>query len=163
MKNISRKIAAFTLAGALTLPTTAGVAQAQSSFGSSSADNEYTENTGSKSNRLERAVEEALVNAGQTIGKTAEARSEALLQRAIDNDLVFVDNLYEEVGYNPFSQSTVMRLTPTEMEYVLVRIASEEFSFDDYLPEYEGVSIPFGVSVGKNSDYYYLVMSFTIG
>lgn len=168
MHTISRRIAAFALAGALFLPTTVGVAHAQSSFGSSSAGNEYTDNNsntgntkGSKADRIERGTEEGLKSVGHIVNATAEARAEAVLKQAINNEFPF-DTYYNNGVYyhlvsdqNPMS--VVIRLTPEQADAEIEALDTDFYPVEAWEARIGDAPKQFGVAVGKNSEFYYIV------
>lgn len=177
MQTISRRIAAFTLAGALILPTTTGVAQAQSSFGSSSAGNEYTNtpggNTGNngnlnfKADRIERLYEEAIKSTGRKTSPEAEARAEALLKQALNNELQYdANNLhYDHLDEEGKSKSYVFRIKVEYIDSILADIEAELDSTteDDLGDEWGDPSYRFGIAAGANSEYVFLAITILEG
>ncbi|GFK17708.1 hypothetical protein [Corynebacterium glutamicum] len=153
MQKISRKIIAATLSTALIIPVGTGVATAQSSFGSSSADSNGSSTGGSKSVKFERALEQHLISNGQLLSPTAKQHAKTLLDRALNNDLPFVDNRYQSYDYDTSSVAFVVRLTPDEFEEIVQQI---ENGLEPDLGTSPEFSLPFGVAVGKDSEFYYV-------
>lgn len=160
MRKISRKLVAVAISTALVLPGVSGIATAQSSFGSSSFDTSSTSNSGSKSVKLKRAFERALTDQGQIRSPIAEKRAEALLKRAINHELPFVYNIYETTEFNPLTRLAVIRFTPEQADQALETLES------GYVPDFgdlSNISVPFGVAVGKDSEFYYLTLAEIVG
>lgn len=149
MRAINKKITAAFLTAALIVPLTAGVASAQSSFISGSSSSAEVDNPtqGSKSNQLKRVLEQALIDDGQIKSPSAETASKALLERALNYELPYMDGFYESVSYFPPTYSFVLRIPVEAIDAVI-----DEISAGGGFGE---VSAPFGVAVGKDADYYY--------
>lgn len=155
MRSLSRKITAAFLTAALAIPATVGVSTAQSSFASlSSGSDTSTGNHGSKATRLENLVEQANIRAGHTKNADAERVAEELLDRALAGDIYYIDNVHESTTYNPLTQRGVVRIDVEYIDYLI----SE---FEGYTPD-TLITAPFGVAVGKDSNYYYLAEVFIL-
>lgn len=160
MRKITRKIVAAAITTALMIPGVSEEATAQSSFGSSSSDSGTPTTGGSKSVKLERAFEQALIAQGQILSPTAEKRAENLLNRALNHELPFVYNQYESIELNPLTQVAAFRFTLEEADFALQNLES------GFVPDFgdlSGTSIPFGVAVGKDSEYYYVTLALIVG
>lgn len=129
------------------------IATAQSSFGSSSTASNGHSTSGSKSVKFERALEQHLINNGQLLSPTAKKHAQALLVRALSNDLPFVDNGYQSYDYDTSSVAFVVRLAPEEFNEIVQQIENGSEPDLGTSPEF---SLPFGVSVGKDSKFYYV-------
>lgn len=160
MRKITRKIVTAAVATALVIPGVSGIATAQSSFGSSSSDSGAPSTGGSKSVKFERAIEQLFIDSGQIISPTAEKHAEALLKRALNHEIPFIDNTYETSDTNPLTISAVIRVTPEEFDYALYELDN---GLQPDMGEYSGLSVPFGIAVGKDSDFYYIALSFIAG
>lgn len=149
------------MAGALLVPMTVGTASAQSSFvsGSSSSSDAPNTNYGSKASQLQRAAEQVFTDNGQIKSPAAEATAKKLLQRALNYEIPFVDNAYETVEGSPVTYSLLLRFPVAEIDTVLQN-AENNAGID---AGFGGVSAPFGVAVGKDSDYYYIALSMIAG
>lgn len=160
MRPLHKKVTAAVIAAALVVPMSAGPAAAQSSFisGSSSSSDAST-NHGSKAKQLERAVEELLIANGQIKSPAAEAHAQKLLQRALNYEIPFVDDAYETLDFSSRTQSFVARFPVSEIDNVL----QNTDGIEDFDAGFGSVSVPFGVAVGKDSDYFYVTMSFIAG
>ncbi|ALC04841.1 putative secreted protein [Corynebacterium deserti GIMN1.010] len=183
MNTFARKIVTFALAGALITPTTVGIADAQSSFGSSSAGGGSTNgggnnNNGSKADRLEREFERVINTHGAELGisvnSTEDARADVLLQRALNNELTFQPNnsdseffiegdIYSNfsIGYDTVSGEIVVRTTEAEIDRLLAGNAIETLFLETEVDEEQPLT-NFGISVGRNSENFFVAIVSTV-
>lgn len=149
------------MTAALILPVTTGISSAQSSFvsGSSSSAETPGTNHGSKANQLKEAAERVLVANGQIKSPTAEASAKKFIQRALNSEIPFVDDAYENIDYQSMTMTVVGRIPVSEIDERLDNVKNGE----DEIWEMDGVSIPFGVATGKDDNYYYLAFSLIVG
>lgn len=156
MRKISRKLVTVAISTALALPGVSGITAAQSSFGSSSYDSSSTSNSGSKSVKLKRALEKAITDDGHILSPAAEKRAQALLKRALNHELPFVYNFYQSTEFNPLTRITVLRFTPAEVDQALENLGNGvPLDFGGL----SNISVPFGLAIGKDSDFYYVAVA----
>lgn len=151
MHPLHKKITAAFMTAALIVPMTSGPASAQSSFvsGSSSSDAPST-NHDSKAREIEQKLEQQLVDEGLATTPEQEAAAEALLQRALNNELSYQGNLYLSPT-SPDSVNWVFRVPIDEIDKFVAETGENNGNpIDPAL---------YGVAVGKDADYYYVSIS----
>lgn len=121
MRRVLNNVLTLVIAGALITPASVGVAQAQSSFGSSSFDTSAVGRStpistrDSKAVEFENGLEEFFIATGLTKTDNAEAIADDYYQRAVNGELVF----FEDVFFTDYIESerlyVVVNSLPPEM------------------------------------------------
>ena len=153
MQNIVRKITAATIAAALLIPTTTSVATAQSSFGSSSLDLGSSIIEDPIAIQFERGYEDYIAAFGHTLDQEHEAEAEALLRRALNGELNFVDREYFVEDYSNSTYYWAEQWYPWEVEGFLNEL---EDTLEWARNNPDDWHVRFGVAVAKKGDFYYL-------
>lgn len=145
-------IVAAAIASSMFLTCTATSAHAQSSFGSSSV--EVNTNQDAKSIRYATLFNEIFVALKHEPNSIAQDKADELLQRALDGELEFKNDLYEEESGDRYS--VVDRVTGEQLDQELAYLKAVYANIAIYPTD---GSLQFGIAAGKDDQYYYLARS----
>lgn len=143
MSRITRTLAASALALTMVLAPT-GVAQAQSSFGSSS-----TTTQNSTEQRLRTAAEGAMVRSGHRISADAARQARPILQRALAGEFIYYGGQATWFAPDFSGGAVIYRVANDDVEQL---ISALETGSSDV-----GISAPKGFAVGSDDTHHYIV------